>query len=156
MDKPSERFKKRLTAALSERGAIAHFCRKTGFSRTGVQKWLDGRATPTIASLETIADFFGCKVSELVDEKSPLDGPLAPIHDGRLKTTIERALELLEAHAKTGADPNLLDLGALSADKQRILRELIGLDDSQMTTLAPAISSLVDQARRRRRSKNAL
>ena len=58
---------------LSEYGAVSEFSRKSGFSRTTVDNWLSGKASPTVESLAAIAAALELEPWELL--KPPGEDP---------------------------------------------------------------------------------
>jgi transcriptional regulator with XRE-family HTH domain len=69
--KPAELLKKRLSEAFDKHGAVADFCRKTGFSRGAAENWRQGTQVPTVDKLGPIAEALGTTPAELLSEGPP-------------------------------------------------------------------------------------
>ena len=46
-----------------------------GLSKTAVNGWKHGRSNPTDATLQKVADYFGCSISELTSEMEQKEKP---------------------------------------------------------------------------------
>ncbi len=103
---------KRLKPDLSEHGAVSKFCRKTGFSRTAVDKWLKGMSAPTVDSLDQIAEALGIQPWELIRPEGALPTP-QPV-----PPTVTELLDVIAAQEKRTGNipPDVLEALA-SADK---------------------------------------
>lgn len=76
MGRASDAFLARIRTALEPRGAVAEFCRKTGFARGSVLNWLEKGQSPNVENLDRIAEFLKVEPWELI--KDPDDAPKAP------------------------------------------------------------------------------
>lgn len=61
----------KLRAAVEPHGALAEFCRRSGFARRTVENWLNGTTIPTTA-LDAIAAGLDTTPSALLAESKPL------------------------------------------------------------------------------------
>jgi len=61
-------LRKRLIASLEPYGAVSEFCRKTGFSRTAVDNWMNNVAIPNLEHIDKIADALGYRPDQLISE----------------------------------------------------------------------------------------
>lgn len=66
MSKSSETFINFLKGALLGHGAVSEFCRKSGFARPTVDRWLKGENSPTLENLERIAAILDKPVPEML------------------------------------------------------------------------------------------
>ena len=70
MRKSADLLSKRLNILLASHGAVADFCKKTGFSRTAVETWRDGESSPTLKNLDVIAESLGVDPLKLLDAET--------------------------------------------------------------------------------------
>jgi len=63
---------------MKERGAVADFCRKTGFSRASIQRWEAGQY-PTLETLERIAEGLGTTAWDLIKPETAEEKPKSPL-----------------------------------------------------------------------------
>ena len=59
-------LRKRMNEKLAPHGAVSEFCRVTGFSRQGVDKWLGGETIPSMDKIDKIAEALGLQPWELI------------------------------------------------------------------------------------------
>lgn len=73
-------FYKYLSVALEKHGSVSEIVRKTGLSRTAIDSWLRRETSPTLESLEKIADAIGKKPWELIypEGELPTSPPQSP------------------------------------------------------------------------------
>ncbi len=100
-----ELFHSRLAERLKAHGAVAEFCRKTGFSRSLVDRWIDGVGAPALDSLDKVAHGLGVPAWELIKpegdplaqrmSKSALVGEIVVIIFGLNETQLNFILRLL-------------------------------------------------------------
>ncbi len=104
-------LQKRLQEQLGPRGGVAEFCRKTGFARTGVQNWLDGKSSPTVENLGKIAEGLGIEPWELIKPEEPAQKPVDMMHElfsilaAADQSQMADCLDIIRAHV-TGETPS--------------------------------------------------
>lgn len=59
-------FAKRLNEQLAPHGAVSEFCRKTGFARATVDRWLAAERAPELEQLEFVAQALGKEPWQLI------------------------------------------------------------------------------------------
>jgi transcriptional regulator with XRE-family HTH domain len=90
----AEIFKKRFADAMAPRGSRADFARKTGMSRTGIDAYISGESTPSIASLDRIADALDTTPQALIAPSE--EPPPNPVY-----STVVKKIDKLPSHMLT-------------------------------------------------------
>jgi transcriptional regulator with XRE-family HTH domain len=88
MAKSWDLLRNRLKKALSPHGAVSEFCRRTGFARSGVDRWMHNENIPKLDNLDVIAEGLGVNPWDLIKPESIPQLQLP-------KPTPEEALEVL-------------------------------------------------------------
>ena len=143
----SESFRSWIETELKPQGAIGAFVKKTGFSRSSVEDWRDGKTTPKLQAIDDAATELGVDPLTLVSggraiPKEKLDEAEQKIAElkARIETLQEalenvvsvrdrRILQTFRPHPKS--DERLGTLGALAA-----------LDDDEFRTIIEKLDSI--------------
>ena len=59
-------FSRKIGAALAPHGAIATFCRETGLHRETVDRWIEGKSSPTLRNVDAAAKGIGAKPWDMI------------------------------------------------------------------------------------------
>lgn len=143
MHKSSQALQKKLSEALSPHGSIGDFVKKTGFSRSGVEKWRDGESSPSIENLEKIAEALETDPWDLIKPANASDTDLRMRMKSETAAFVRREkelLEMLEASIGVGGKPGMTELLSLlsrltTAQVQDYIRNLnaeLGLKTSKV------------------------
>jgi transcriptional regulator with XRE-family HTH domain len=110
--KASEYFMNALAQLRAVRGAVAEFCRKTGFARNTVESWIDGVAFPSLEKLDRIAEAL----------EVPVDSLIAPPKEERDRISIEEMTKELEATSARLKEENARIFQLLQTQQQVMLQ----------------------------------
>lgn len=112
-------LRKRLILNLEPHGAVSEFSRKTGFSRAGVDKWLNNLSVPKIDVLDKFADALDQKPWQLIqpDEDKAHSEMVIPLE------TLQRINKLDERQKKLFLNSVNTMLDALLGDRKKSERE---------------------------------
>jgi transcriptional regulator with XRE-family HTH domain len=106
-------FRKKLATALGGYGAKSEFSRKTGISRTVLDRWLSGDNSPTLETLERAAQGLGLQSWELIkpDAALPTPQPENPDTEALASVIAKQAARIKALEIKMGNVPeDVLDL----------------------------------------------
>lgn len=117
MTKSAQLFLYRLARALEPHGAIAEFCRNTGFGRSSVQNWLERGQTPTIENLDRVAEGLGTTAWELLKPEEPAMPAPKPE-----PTNADLLEEIRALRASEPSDPWIRDVVILLGDLDKTKR----------------------------------
>lgn len=97
-------FYKYLAAALEKHGSVSELVRKTGLSRTAIDSWLRKETSPTLESLEKIAEALGKKPWELIypEGELPTSPAASPTIDALSKIIENQEKRIQELEASPG------------------------------------------------------
>jgi transcriptional regulator with XRE-family HTH domain len=151
---PWDILRNKLIALRDQYGAVADFVRKTGFSRTTVENWLDNKNIPNVETLGKIAFGLNCEPWELIKPACSTQAPTIPL-DEHIKTlevfahaqaSTKEALDRVNAsyqkQAEQLSDPNIKEaISILSTlDDEHCRRALIAIKSVARTYAATAAS----------------
>lgn len=95
--------------------------KEAGVTQTALSNWKTGRSTPTVKTLQKIADYFGVTVDYLMTGKD--EKPLEPQLTPRDKRDIAKDLDRIMSEIKKGDDGPLYYDGVEIDEKSLILLE---------------------------------
>jgi hypothetical protein len=150
MGKFTDHFKAYLKNRLEAYGAVAEFCKQTGFARNTVEAWIDteGGGSPTLTSLDIIEDKTDMKIAELLGLQ-PAKEPPGPVDldafARRVSEETIRALAIEESQPKPAESQTP---SGLTSEQKELIATITAITDPHDLMMAKiAIQALVPATR---------